>query len=61
MTQPTPTEAEQTPVEGAEAKVPAYSWYALGVLVIVYMLNFIDRQILSILANDIKADRKSVV
>ena len=37
-------------------KVPAYSWYALGVLVIVYVLNFIDRQILSILANDIKAD-----
>lgn len=37
-------------------KVPAYSWYALGVLVIVYVLNFIDRQILSILANDIKLD-----
>lgn len=37
-------------------KVPPYSWYALGVLVIVYVLNFIDRQILSILANDIKAD-----
>lgn len=36
--------------------VPAYSWYALGVLALVYMLNFIDRQILSILANDIKAD-----
>ena len=40
---------------GQEA-VPTYSWYALGVLVLVYMLNFIDRQILSILANDIKAD-----
>ncbi|MEP3052305.1 MAG: MFS transporter [Erythrobacter sp.] len=37
-------------------EVPAYSWYALGVLVIVYVLNFVDRQILSILANDIKAD-----
>lgn len=36
--------------------VPAYSWYALGVLVLVYVLNFVDRQILSILANDIKAD-----
>lgn len=33
-----------------------YSWYVLGVLVIVYILNFIDRQILSILAVDIKAD-----
>lgn len=39
-----------------EQPVPAYSWYALGVLVLIYVLNFIDRQILSILANDIKAD-----
>lgn len=39
-----------------DAPVPAYSWYALGVLVLVYVLNFVDRQILSILANDIKAD-----
>ena len=44
----------------SEAEKPAsgYAWYALGVLVLVYMLNFIDRQILSILANDIKADLK---
>jgi MFS family permease len=34
--------------------VPTYSWYALSVLVLIYVLNFIDRQILSILANDIK-------
>lgn len=34
----------------------AYSWYVLGVLVVVYILNFIDRQILSILAVDIKRD-----
>lgn len=40
----------------ANQPVPAYSWYALGVLVLVYVLNFVDRQILSILANDIKAD-----
>lgn len=33
-----------------------YSWYVLSVLVVVYILNFIDRQILSILAVDIKAD-----
>lgn len=44
------------PVANGDAPVPAYSWYALGVLVLVYVLNFIDRQILSILANDIKAD-----
>ncbi|WFL78829.1 MFS transporter [Altererythrobacter arenosus] len=40
----------------ADQPVPPYSWYALSVLVLVYVLNFIDRQILSILANDIKAD-----
>ncbi len=44
------------PVADAEQPVPPYSWYALSVLVLVYVLNFIDRQILSILANDIKAD-----
>ena len=48
--------AEATTPATAPTKVPAYSWYALGVLVLVYVLNFIDRQILSILANDIKAD-----
>ena len=40
----------------AEQKASGYSWYVLGVLVLVYILNFIDRQILSILAVDIKAD-----
>jgi MFS family permease len=33
-----------------------YAWYVLGVLVLVYVLNFVDRQIISILAEDIKAD-----
>ena len=42
--------------DAASQKVSSYSWYALSVLVVVYVLNFIDRQILSILANDIKAD-----
>jgi MFS family permease len=40
----------------AHRGAPAYSWYALGVLFAVYLVNFVDRQILSILANDIKAD-----
>ena len=40
----------------AEPKATGYSWYVLSVLVVVYILNFIDRQILSILAVDIKAD-----
>ncbi|NJN52820.1 MAG: MFS transporter [Gammaproteobacteria bacterium] len=33
-----------------------YAKYVLGVLVIVYIFNFVDRQILSILAEEIKAD-----
>ena len=33
-----------------------YSHYVLIVLMIVYIFNFIDRNILSILAQDIKAD-----
>ena len=40
----------------AEPKATGYSWYVLSVLVVVYILNFLDRQILSILAVDIKAD-----
>ena len=33
-----------------------YSRYVLGVLLVVYVFNFIDRQIISILAEEIKAD-----
>ncbi len=46
MTQPAP----------AQSRATSYSWYVLGVLVLVYIINFIDRQILSILAVDITAD-----
>lgn len=49
------TEVSNTP-EQADRSVPAYSWYALSILVIVYVLNFVDRNIISILAEDIKAD-----
>jgi sugar phosphate permease len=34
----------------------AYANYLLGVLVLVYVINFLDRQIIAILAEDIKAD-----
>ena len=49
-------------VAGATSKAPredvggTYARYVLGVLVVVYVFNFIDRQILSILAEEIKAD-----
>ena len=39
-----------------EARASPYAWYVLGVLFLVYVLNFVDRQILSILAKDIKRD-----
>ena len=34
----------------------AYRWYALGLLVVVYIFNFIDRSILGILVEPIKQD-----
>lgn len=34
----------------------AYRWYALGLLVVVYVFNFIDRSILGILVEPIKRD-----
>ncbi len=45
--------------EGRGALSPAvggrYAWYVLGVLFLVYVVNFVDRQIISILAQDIKS------
>ena len=46
--------AETNP--GTEPKTPAYAWYVLVILFLVYVLNFVDRQIISILAQDIKRD-----
>lgn len=42
--------------DGEIREASSYSWYVLGVLVVVYILNFVDRQIISILAVDIKRD-----
>lgn len=39
-----------------EAPATARAWLSLGLLVIVYVFNFIDRQILAILAPHLKAD-----
>jgi MFS family permease len=51
--------AEENPNAGDEApalpEATGYSWYVLSVLVVVYILNFIDRQIVSILVVDIQA------
>jgi MFS family permease len=47
---------DQVPDDVPQAAASKYAWYVLSLLVLIYMLNFIDRQILSILANDIKKD-----
>lgn len=39
-------------------KVPAYSWYALLLLTVVYVLNFLDRSLIYILFQPIKAEMK---
>ena len=49
-------EHRKVPKSQHPVRVGPYAWYALSVLVLVYSLNFIDRQILSILAEDIKKD-----
>ncbi|WP_245842045.1 MULTISPECIES: spinster family MFS transporter [Sphingomonas] len=40
----------------SETRASGYAWYVLGILFLVYILNFIDRQVISILAEDIKRD-----
>ena len=47
---------EEKPDNVSPAVGGRYAKYVLFVLVIVYIFNFVDRQILSILAEDIKAD-----
>ncbi|MEO6193174.1 MAG: MFS transporter [Thermoanaerobaculia bacterium] len=48
------------PAASAEAKVPTYSpkyaWYVLFVLTAIYVLNFLDRQVIYILFTPIKAE-----
>ncbi|HVS15443.1 MAG TPA: MFS transporter [Thermoanaerobaculia bacterium] len=50
-------ETERAASDGSHPEVGGrYARYVLAVLVLVYVFNFIDRQILSILAEEIKAD-----
>jgi hypothetical protein len=35
---------------------PGYAWYTVGVLMVVYVFSFMDRQILNLLVTPIKAD-----
>lgn len=46
----------QQPDRDAEPRASGYAWYVLALLFLVYCLNFVDRQIPAILAEDIKRD-----
>lgn len=45
-----------TTIGASDAAAPRYAWYVLSILFVVYLLNFVDRQIIAILAEDIKHD-----
>jgi predicted MFS family arabinose efflux permease len=48
--------AEATLAGREKSVTTAYQWYALGVLFVVYVFNFIDRSVLALLAQSIKDD-----
>jgi MFS family permease len=54
--EPAAAPASPQPPPVRDATGSPYAWYVLGVLVVVYVFNFLDRQILSILAERIKRD-----
>lgn len=60
MTAPDRSEstAQASADESAISPYPreAYSWYVVGILMIVYVFSFMDRQILALLVDPIKAD-----
>jgi MFS family permease len=49
------TEVKESPVAPTE-KIPGYAWYALSLLTLVYILNFLDRTLIYLLFTPIKAD-----
>ena len=48
--------ATQPAATSGEQKTSGYSWYALVILILCYLFNYVDRNILSILAEDVKRD-----
>ena len=51
-------EAAKADAGTVDARVasPGYRYYVLGILILIYMLNFLDRQIIGILAAPLKAE-----
>jgi len=54
--EPNPAPVTPTPAPVLEPLTKGYRRYALGMLLVIYTLNFLDRQIVNILAEDIKRD-----
>src|ERR1044072_5055735 len=50
--------SEVTPKPFEGERIPAHSWYALGVLTLVYVLNFLDRVLIYFMFTPIKAELK---
>jgi MFS family permease len=51
-----PAPAPATQLTEAPYPSPRYSWYVVGVLTLVYVFSFIDRQILSLLVRPLRRD-----
>lgn len=52
-----PPEATAAPSDAeGQQRVEPYAWFLLAALALVYVLNFVDRQLLTILAPDLKRD-----
>lgn len=52
----TPTAKPAAPTEGATPFSKAYTRYAMGLLLGIYIINFLDRQVINILAEPIKEE-----
>lgn len=48
----------ESPKHAGGGRIPVHSWYALGVLTLVYALNFLDRVLVYMLFQPIKAEMK---
>ena len=52
----TPGDEAGAAVEAAGERASAYPWYALAVLILAYVLAFLDRQVLNLLVEPMKRD-----
>lgn len=50
--------SDTTVKQAGVERIPAHAWYALGVLTLVYVLNFLDRVLIYFMFTPIKAELK---